>query len=236
MSSHSRALTPPALALALALALAALSARPAAAQPAQLAPCAPGSYFTGTSCSPCVGATAWSFGSAGACATSCPAGSTFVSSSQGCAPSLPAGLPPPAFFFSGTASEGYNAFAQSSSAPSGFLNDHLGTSQGAIALTPGASLSTAPLPAAPTGQAARTLSAWVQCPAPSSSYGRTVLDLWDGTGSVFPERFTLVAQSTSTGSSSITFPTYYNSLVAGQATFACKYCTDATPPTLPRTS
>ena len=125
-------------------------------------------------------------------------------------------LPAPAFAFSGASTADASAFTASAGTAT-FAADHLGVASGAAVLASGVALGTAPLPQLPTGLSARTVSAWVQCAAPATGAGRTLIDTWDGTASVLNERFTLVGVA-ATSAASITVPTWMSTTVAGSAT------------------
>ena len=157
------------------LALAALAA--AAAQ----TPCAPGTFGAGglAPCSACA-AGAWSYGSSAACATTCPAGTAFVSASAGCAPTSAAGGPIDslAFYFSGAQAEGVAAFS-SASATAGvsYTVDRLGAANAALTLAAsGAHLDTNGSATFPTGNAAMSLSAWLQCAPFSATLQASVIE------------------------------------------------------------
>jgi hypothetical protein len=154
--------------LALALAAAALAC--AAAQP-----CAPGT--AGASCAPCVGAT-YSFGGAASAALACApcaAGDVFVSASAGCAPGVGSGLVAgAALYVSGASGAGLTAVNLPAAQSGATLDtDHFGRAQGAVRVTQ-EFYTTGALPQLPTGNGARTLSAWVNCAAPGTAQGPTL--------------------------------------------------------------
>ena len=139
--------------------------------------CLPGfvsNGLLGTSlvCSPCPSGT-YNLGGAAAC-SSCPPTAMFVSSSQGCDPLLGSSSGAlTGFSFSGASGEGTAAFAVVSGA-SGLSNvpSVFGVALGALSISGGLHLSSAPIAAAPltlpSGNGPMTASAWVKCPLPTS--------------------------------------------------------------------
>ena len=130
-------------------------------------------------------AGAWSFGSAtaagyggSACATTCPSGSTLVSSAAGCAPNPASGPADSIFYFSGAQAEGVAAFS-SASATAGlsYTSDRLGAANAALTFASGAHLDTATGLPFPTGNAAMSLSAWLQC-APFTATSQASVIEW----------------------------------------------------------
>ena len=81
----------------------------------------------------------------------------------------------------------------------------------------------APGPALPSGFAARSLSAWVKCDAPAAagSPGRTILDLSDGSSSIFTEHFAVLGAAAA-APAAISTPQYNTTTFAGSGctTFA----------------
>jgi len=74
----------------------------------------------------------------------------------------------------------------------------------------------APAPPLPTGFAPRSLSAWVKCDAPAvaGSPGRTILDLSDGSSSIFTEHFAVLGAGAG-APAAISTPQYNTSSFAG---------------------
>ena len=142
--------------------------------------CAPGYFWSSASstCSACA-AGAWSLGGSTACATTCPAGAAFASATQGCLPSAASGPTSGlAFYFSGSQAEGVAAFSQASStAGVSFTSDRFGSANAALTLASGGHLDTAALSALPTGNAAMSLSAWLQC-APFTATSQASVIEW----------------------------------------------------------
>ena len=113
----------------------------------------------------------YAFQGSPACST-CPPGTTFVSSSQTCAPSAATGPADTVFYLSGSASEGVGAF--SSPAPTGltFVADRGGNAGEALAFAGAAHLSTPPAAALalPSGASARSVAFWITCPQTCPGY------------------------------------------------------------------
>ena len=125
-------------------------------------------------------------------------------------------LPAPAYAFSGAQGADASAFTSTAGAVA-YAADYLGAGAGASVLASGASIATAPFAALPTGLGARTVSAWVQCAAPASGAGRTIIDTWDGTANVLNERFTIVGVA-ATSAASVAVPTWMSTTLAGSLT------------------
>ena len=152
---------------------------------ASCTPCAPGTAAAAgsASCTACAGAS-FSFGGASCagCATGGALGAaTFGSAAGGCAPAAPAlaSGAAPVFFFAGAQSEA-GAFAPTAPAGLAAATGPFGDAGGALGVTAGSALATAPLTVLPTGAASRTITANVRCAAPTSPAGRAILDFWDG--------------------------------------------------------
>jgi ELWxxDGT repeat protein len=119
------------------------------------------------------GANTFSYG--GSSCSTCPSGSTFISSSLGCRPSSSTSAGPidTSFYFSGSQLEGLSAFTNITS-PSGitYTSDAFGVANAAISLSSGSYLSipgsSSPSTLPSGGNIEWTVSAWVKCPAQSS--------------------------------------------------------------------
>jgi ELWxxDGT repeat protein len=119
------------------------------------------------------GANTFSYG--GSSCSTCPSGSTFISSSLGCRPSSSTSAGPidTSFYFSGSQLEGLSAFTNITS-PSGitYTSDAFGVANAAISLSSGSYLSipgsSSPSTLPSGGKIEWTVSAWVKCPAQSS--------------------------------------------------------------------
>jgi len=208
----------------LALLLLLLALPRAAAQ----GPCAPGSSLSGgATCVPCAGAT-YSFGGAASGCAPCSASGAasqqqqFVSASAGCSPAAAnASAQGLALWLSGASDEGTAAFGRSG-APVGAAASFMGAAGGALSLQPSTLLTTPQLPQLPTGNAARTLSAWVKCDAPpGGAAARSVLSLYDPTNAQ-GERFSVLATGAAGGAMSAPAqsPVYSVSTICGNSTGA----------------
>jgi sugar lactone lactonase YvrE len=102
--------------------------------------------------------------------SSCPSGSTLVSSSLGCRPSLPSNAGPidTSFYLSGSQTEGVSAFLNIV-VPSGLTYYSCASSfpTAALVVASGSYISNPLLSSLPTGTSAFTVSSWVQCNASS---------------------------------------------------------------------
>ena len=110
----------------------------------------------------------FSYGGSSACSP-CAASTAFVSFQAGCQPTIPKYSSPTdtVFFFSGSQAEGVGAFAVTGTREGiSYVVDTFGNENGAMSIIAGTMLKTAELSTLPTGGAARTISAYVRCPAP----------------------------------------------------------------------
>ena len=162
-----------------------LTPSPGAAQP----PCAAGQFASGAACVACAASTYSLGGTATACA-SCPPTAAFVSSAQGCAPLLATTGAPDvgvAFALSGSQAEGVAAFATvAAQGGVSYTTGPFGGAATALALATGSYLSTpafAAAPAgAPTGAGPISVSAWVQCSAPTAATPQMSVIEWGPPG------------------------------------------------------
>jgi len=197
----------------------------AAAASVACTPCPASTYASSasgaTGCSSCA-ANTYSFGGGVSCA-SCAPGQAFLGASLGCAPAATAAptLPgvAPAFFFSGKAVDGIGGFLATNSAGLSFAPDRFGAAQAAVNISLGSFFSTGALPQLPTGAGARTYSAFVRCPPPTTPLGRAIVDVGDGGASPVVEHFTLTGVAAATPAS-INIAAYTTSLFAGSPTSA----------------
>ena len=114
---------------------------------------------------------AFSYGNSSACSP-CATGAVFVSSTGGCTPSTAnwPGRSDTAFFFSGSSSEGFAAFAATQPGGLSYATDVFSNVHGATVVAAGTSLTTTALGALPTLGEDRTIAAWIRCPvAPPGS-------------------------------------------------------------------
>ena len=116
-----------------------------------------------------------------ACASTCAPNTVFVSSTAGCAPPTAINGPVDSLglYYSGSQAEGFAAFsAASSTAGISYTTDRFGVANAAMALSGSTHLDTATnIPGLPIGNAAMSLSAWVQC-APFTSTGQASVVEW----------------------------------------------------------
>jgi hypothetical protein len=200
-----------AAATATALALLALLARAASAQTL----CAPGSFLSAPStCAPCP-ANTYSFGGAAPACAACAAGDAFVSASLGCAPAWGDGaVQGAALYVAGASGAGLQAVNLPAAQSGPVLDvDHLGRAAGAVRVAQ-EYYTTGALPQLPTGNGARTLSAWVQCAAAATPQGPTLFELSDPSGSALRQGFSVRAPAGAAALSGTT-PPYSSQIVAG---------------------
>jgi sugar lactone lactonase YvrE len=147
---------------------------------------ASGSLLSCTVCPP----NTYNYYSGASSCSSCPFGSSLVSSTLGCRPTLSAGPSDTSFYLSGTETEGVAAFSATTSSMNG-ISSYIPSSSSSfpssgLVFSSGSYLSTSMLSSLPVGSSPFSVSSWVKCDASSLTDANpsSVIVSWGESGEV----------------------------------------------------